>query len=109
MLPSLFAHGTPFVDLMVAQVRANLDLALARLAACPALVARPPDGGYYLVPAVRGWGDEEALALHLIERGVLAHPGFYYGEPPGTHLMISALTAPAALAEGLERLVAALE
>lgn len=108
LLPALFAQGMPFVETMAARVRANLDTALAQLAAHPRLIARPPDGGYYLFPAVRNWPDEEALALHLLDHGVLAHPGYFYGELPGTHLMISALTEPTSFAEGLARLAAAL-
>lgn len=108
LLPALFAQGQPFVDTMVGRVRANLDLALDMLQGHPRISAPPPAGGYYLFPAVRGWGDEEALALHLLEHGVLAHPGYFYGDLPGAHLMLSALTEPAAFAEGLERLAAAL-
>lgn len=108
MLPALFAGGAPFVDAMVARVRANLDLALASLAGHPRLLARPPQGGYYLFPAVRGWDDEEALALHLLDHGVLAHPGYFYGDVPGAHLMLSALTEPGQFAAGIARLAAAL-
>lgn len=108
LLPALFAQGMPFVEAMAARVRANLDLALAQLAGHPVLDARPPAGGYYLFPAVRGWGDEEELALHLLDHGVLAHPGYFYGDVPGAHLLISALTEPAAFAEGIARLARAL-
>jgi aspartate/methionine/tyrosine aminotransferase len=108
MLPTLFAQGMPFVEAMAARVRHNIDLALRRLAACPTLTAAPPDGGYYLFPAVHGWHDEEELVLFLLQRGVLVHPGFFYGDVPGAHLMLSALTEPPTFAQGLERLCSAL-
>src|SRR5690606_22771791 len=108
LLPTLFEQGMPFVEAMVGRVRANLDLALARLAGHPRLEARPPQAGYYLFPRVRGWDDEDALALHLLEQGVLVHPGYFYGDLPGVHLMLAALTEPASFAAGLERLALAL-
>ncbi|HEU4328303.1 MAG TPA: pyridoxal phosphate-dependent aminotransferase [Roseiflexaceae bacterium] len=109
MLPDLFARGAPFVATMRERVARSLDLALELLAPCRRLRVRPPDGGYYLFPEVLGWDDEEALVLHLLERGVLVHPGFFYGYESGAHIMISCLTEPDRLAEGLRRLVAALE
>ncbi|NNJ10720.1 pyridoxal phosphate-dependent aminotransferase [Chloroflexales bacterium ZM16-3] len=109
MLPRIFAEGTPFVDAMAARVRLNLDYALAALEGHPRLHANAPDGGYYLFPSVDGWEYEEALALHLLDSGVLAHPGFYYGEVPGSHLMISAITRSDDFREGINRLIAALE
>jgi aspartate/methionine/tyrosine aminotransferase len=108
MLPQLFAAGMPFVDSMVARVRGNLYHALSAFTGHRRLRASAPGGGYYLFPSVDGWDDEEALALHLLDHGVLAHPGFYYGDVSGTHLMISALTEPAAFREGVARLAAAL-
>ena len=108
MLPELFAHGMPFVAEMAARVRDNLDMALDRLARVPGLRAQAPDGGYYLFPEVLGWSDEEALVLHLLERGVLVHPGYFYGYENGVHIMISCLTEPAQLAAGLDRLIAGL-
>jgi aspartate/methionine/tyrosine aminotransferase len=108
MLPTLFAQGMGFVATMRERVRANIQHAQHMLAGCAALRLRPPDGGYYLFPAVAGWPDEEALVLHLLEHGVLVHPGFFYGDVTGTHMMLSALTEPARFAAGLERLARAL-
>lgn len=108
MLPRLFDQGAPFVQTMRARVRQSLDLALELLGACPRLRVAPPDGGYYLFPEVLGWHDEEALVLHLLRHGVLVHPGYFYGYESGAHIMISCLTAPEQLAEGLRRLLAAL-
>lgn len=109
MLPALFDEGMAFVAEQRARVRSNLDLALDRLAQSQHLYVQPPDGGYYLFPEVLGWDDEEDLAIQLIERGVLVHPGYFYGYERGAHLMFSCLTEPAQLAEGVERLVAGVE
>jgi len=38
---------------------------------------------------------------------VLVHPGYFYGDVPGVHIMLSALTEPTRFAAGVERLVAA--
>ncbi|MCU0495497.1 MAG: pyridoxal phosphate-dependent aminotransferase [Chloroflexaceae bacterium] len=108
LLPTLFREGGPFVETMRQQVRANLELGMAQLATCPQLTVRPPDGGYYLFPAVHGWDDEEELVVQLLERGVLLHPGYFYGDVPGTHLMLSALTEPQIFAAGVSRLCNAL-
>jgi aspartate/methionine/tyrosine aminotransferase len=104
MLPHLFAHGMPFVEGMRVRCAAHVDFALQQLAAHPACDVQRPAGGYYLFPRVRNWDDEDALVLHLLERGVLAHPGYYYGldaARDGAHLMISCLTERAALAQGI--------
>ncbi len=108
LLPTLFAQGMGFVTAMVKRVQANIDLALAYGTTCSTLVMHPPDGGYYLFPAVRNHDDEEALVLSLLKQGVLVHPGYFYGEVPGTHLMLSALTEPDHFAIGIERLCQAL-
>jgi aspartate/methionine/tyrosine aminotransferase len=109
MLPALFEHGMPFVHAMRTRINGSLAMALEMLSACPAIDVQAPAGGYYLFPKVHGWADEEALVLHLLAQGVLAHPGFFYGSPAGAHLMISCLTEPATLREGLQRLVSALK
>lgn len=108
LLPTLFEAGEPFVATMVSRVRANIAVALRQFADHPRIHARPPAGGYYLFPAISGWDDEEALALYLLEQGVFVHPGYFYGEVHGCHIMISALTEPALFAAGIERLCAAL-
>jgi alanine-synthesizing transaminase len=109
MLPQIFAHGMDFVQAMAAHVRKNLDFALRRFDACPSLHICPPDGGYYLFPAVEGWDDEEELIISLLAQGVFVHPGFFYGDVEGTHVMISALTKHDVFVQGIERLCNALD
>src|SRR5262245_23250007 len=99
LLPTLFEYGMEFAATMRMRVHANLDLALALLAGNRRFRVNPPDGGYYLFPEVRGWSDEDELVLHLLEHGVLVHPGYFYGYECGTHLMISCLTEPASFAQ----------
>jgi aspartate/methionine/tyrosine aminotransferase len=109
MLPTFFEDGWPFVESMHAHVRTNLDTALQLLARSEHLRVQPPDGGYYLFPKIIGWEDEEELVLRLIDRGVLVHPGYFYGYERDAHLMISCLTEPDQLVAGIERLLAGLE
>jgi alanine-synthesizing transaminase len=109
LLPTLFERGMDFVAEMRARIHANLDMAIERLERSPMFRFQPPDGGYYLFPEVLGWGDEEALVLHLLDAGVLVHPGYFYGYENGTHIMISCLTEPATLAQGLDRLLEGVE
>lgn len=108
MLPTLFDQGNTFVTAMVERVQRNIDYALQQFAACSVLQAHAPDGGYYLFPGVQGWNDEEDLVLWLLNEGVLVHPGYFFGDIPGTHMMLSALTEPGLFQQGIERLCTAL-
>lgn len=105
MLPTLFERGWPFVEAMRERVRSNLSSAIAMLDRVARVDLLPPDGGYYLFPRILRASDEEALVLRLLEAGVLVHPGYFYGDVRGTHLMISCLTEPDQLAAGLEIVV----
>lgn len=106
MLPALFAEGQPFVAAMAGRVRRNLHCALDRFSRSERIKALPPDGGYYLFPSIDGELDEEELVLGLLGVGLSLHPGYFYGNAEGTHLMLSALTEPSRFQEGVERLVA---
>src|SRR5206468_9622781 len=109
MLPDLFAGGMQFVAEMRTRMHSNISLALERLVRNQRFRVQAPDGGYYLFPEVLGWSDEEALVLHLLDHGVLVHPGYFYGYEHGTQLMISCLIEPARFAEGINRIVMAIE
>ena len=98
-----------FIAGMRKHVQRNLETALEQLSTCPMLRVQPPDGGYYLFPEVLCWDDEEALALHCLQHGVLVHPGYFYGYERGTHIMLSCLTEPTELQRGIDRLITALD
>lgn len=66
-----------------------------------------------LLPVAAGWcavlrgpahADEETLLLDLLERGYLAHPGYYYDLPFPVSVVVSLLTPPAELRAGLAAL-----
>ena len=107
MLPALFEKGWGFVEQQREHVRRNFDLALKVLTQCSAINVNKPDGGYNLFCQVRGW-DEEELVLHLLEHGVLVHPGYFFNYERETHIMISCLTKTEQLELGLSKLIAAI-
>jgi aspartate/methionine/tyrosine aminotransferase len=109
MLPVLFEQGRPFIRAMVSRMAGNLDFALARFQASARVHAQPPDGGYYLFPAIDIPLDEETLVLRLLEAGINVHPGYFYGCEQGVHLMLSALVEPPIFRAGVERLLASLD
>lgn len=107
MLPALFERGLAFTRAMADRVRSSLDMALDALSRHPRIHAAPPDGGYYLFPAVDGWEDDEELVVRLLERGVLVSPGHFFNHAGRVRIMLSCLTEPERLREGLARLMAA--
>jgi hypothetical protein len=73
------------------------------------------NSAWSLLPVEAGWTailkgpsnlKEEDLALRLLERGISAHPGFYYDLPFQPALVISLLTPPAQLVIGLNAITA---
>lgn len=86
------------------RVRANLaelDRQLASHKTCRRLEV---EGGWYgvvRVPAVRS---DEDLAISLLQRGVVVHPGHFYDFAADGYLVISLIPRPETFAEGLRRL-----
>jgi aspartate aminotransferase len=94
---------------MVSAYRERRDEVCRRLAAAnvPAL---PPSGGFYVWADVRASGlSSRDLAFTLLrERGVAVAPGTAFGANGEGFVRISLATEPAALYEGIDRLIAAL-
>jgi aspartate/methionine/tyrosine aminotransferase len=88
-----------------------------RLAANRARLAAPPGAPWGALRGAGGWSavlrvgetvDEEALALSLLDDGVVVHPGFLYDFPRPGHLVVSLLPEPARFEEGLRAVKARL-
>ena len=96
------------------QITARLaenEAALRALAGgVPSCTLLKREGGWYSVVRLPdGCADEDLAVDLLIRDGVLAHPGYFYDFPSGSHLVLSLLTPPAAFRAGAERLAARLQ
>ena len=106
--PALLARRTELQAPIVRRVRDNRRRVVAALEGSSASVL-PAEGGWYSVLQVPATQSEEDLVVALLEDdGVLVHPGFFFGFPREAFLIVSLLSEPAALDEGLRRLRARL-
>lgn len=102
----------PEVEEMLAEYRARRDMLVPLLNGLPGFRCRPPAGAFYAFPEVSacfrpGLESSVALAEYLLEKaGVAVVPGAAFGAEG--HLRLSFACSRANLAEGLERIAAAL-
>ena len=89
--------------------RARRDLVVSAINAIPGLSAPVPDGAFYCMvdaaPLTSRFGDDGALALHLLEHGVAVVPASAFGGHNGFRISFAADEAK--LEEALRRIAAA--
>jgi aspartate aminotransferase len=99
-----------FLDEWRERFRARRDRVVAAINAIPGLSTPVPDGAFYCMvdasPHMDRFGDDQALALHLLENGVAIVPASAYGGETG--FRISFATDEATLDEAARRIAAAL-
>jgi alanine-synthesizing transaminase len=100
-LPSLLAEGAAVREQILARLRTNLAVITARVAGT-AFDVRVPDGGWSVVLRVPSLGDPDDLALALLARDVLVHPGYFYDLPHDGYVVLSLLTPEADVRQGLD-------
>jgi aspartate/methionine/tyrosine aminotransferase len=104
--PALLSWQPQVLAAITARLRENLVLLAAAVhdTACQLL---PVEGGWYAVLRLPRLMSEEEWALLLLQRDqVLVHPGYFYDFAQEAYLVLSLLTPPAVLAQGVQRLVA---
>jgi len=106
-LPELLAARAGFLDECRTRIRANLAAIDARLARTPSVRRLPGWGGWYACLRIPHTVPEEELVLALLEQDhVVVHPGYFFDfEREGT-LVVSLITPPEELDEGLTRVLA---
>jgi aspartate aminotransferase len=89
--------------------RARRDLVVGAINAIPGLSTPIPHGAFYCMvdaaPLMRRFGDDEALALHLLEHGVAVVAASAFGSKDGFRISFAADEAK--LAEAMRRIAAA--
>ncbi len=100
-VPALLEHGAVVRRQIQTRLAENLALVTRRLAGT-AFDVRVPDGGWSVVLRVPDVADADTLLLALLERDVIAHPGYFYDLPHDGYLVVSLLTPAADLRQGLD-------
>ncbi len=109
-LPQLLADRARFQRQVAARIAGNLQQFDLQLTGYPQFSRLESEGGWYTVlrvPAVRS--DEETCLTLLREHGVLVHPGHFFDFPGEGHLVLSLIPPAATFAEGIRRVLKALE
>ena len=90
--------------------RARRDLVVAAINAIPGLSTPVPDGAFYCfidaAPLMQRFGDDEGLAMHLLDHGVAVVAASAFGGKDGFRISFAA--DDAVLAEALKRIAEAL-
>jgi alanine-synthesizing transaminase len=102
-LPALLDAGSTVRRQILDRVQSNLANVASRVAGST-IDVRPPDGGWSVVLRVPCVGGPDELALALLDRDVIVHPGYFYDLPHDGFIVISLLAREADVREGLDAL-----
>jgi len=100
-LPPLLAARESFLGPLRVRLAQNGE-ALARVLDPPFSVPRRAGGWSAVLMVGQRW-DEEALALALLEQGVVVQPGFFFDFDRPGHLVLSLLPDPGVFTQGLSQ------
>ncbi len=100
-LPVLLQEGGAVRRQIHERLRVNLAQIRARVAGS-AMDVRVPDGGWSVVLRVPHTGEPDDLAVGLLERGVVVHPGYFYDLPHDGYIVLSLLAPERDVQEGLD-------
>jgi aspartate aminotransferase len=105
-----FEGPQAFLDGWRERFRARRDLVVAAVNAIPGLSCPVPDGAFYVfvdaAPLMSRFGDDSALALHLLEHGVAVVAASAFGGKDGFRISFAA--DEAVLEEAMRRIAGAL-
>ncbi|MCC6953424.1 MAG: pyridoxal phosphate-dependent aminotransferase [Deltaproteobacteria bacterium] len=107
LVPELFSErGLSFVEAVRVSHRRKMERATRVLNDSGNWECSVPDGGAFLFPRYLHDIDEDELVCELIDRGVFAYPGYYFGEKLGARVFLSTLLPDARLDEAVGILAA---
>jgi aspartate/methionine/tyrosine aminotransferase len=102
----LLERGTAVREQIAARVRANHRQLAALVADVPSCRLLHAEGGWYGVVQVPSLDSEEELVLTLLrDRGVLAHPGYFFDFARESFLIVSLLPPEPVFRDGVNRVL----
>ena len=99
-LPDLLTIGGRIRDAIHDRVRANLGAIRAAAQPHQSIEVLPVEGGWTVVLRIPATRSDEDLAIELVARGVIIHPGYFFDFPSDGFIVLSLLTPPDVLREG---------
>jgi len=102
-LPALLEAGASVRQQILDRVRFNL-VQVANSVVGSTIDVRMPDGGWSVVLRVPCVGGPDDLALALLDRDIVVHPGYFYDLPHDGFVVISLLAGEVDVREGLDTL-----
>jgi alanine-synthesizing transaminase len=105
-LPDLLRIGSAVGENIRARTRESLDALQRALAAKPHAQLLPVEGGWSAVIRIPQLVSDEEFALRALEEhDVVIHPGYFFDFERDGYFIVSLLTPPATLEEGIARIV----
>ncbi len=101
--PAWIAARREFQSPVKARCRESLERIATGLRNSP-WTALPVEGGWMAILQGPSHIDEQAFVLRLLSEGLSTHPGYYYDLPFPAALVVSLLSPPALLGQGLQRI-----
>jgi hypothetical protein len=105
-LPRLLILGAQIRESIRLRIRESLDTLKRVLATRPHAQLLPVEGGWSAVVRVPQLESDEEFALRALEEhDVIVHPGYFFDFERDGYFVVSLLTPPATLEEGISRIV----
>jgi alanine-synthesizing transaminase len=105
-LPELLALGGRIRDAILRRIAESLDTLKRVLGVRPHAQLLPIEGGWSAVVRVPQLESDEEFALRALEEhDVIVHPGYFFDFARDGYFVVSLLTPPATLEEGISRIV----